>query len=156
MNFKQYLQELNSIESGQAVEAHEPSGEASSSVVNPAVLTQINIFLDVGFREKTLSAEGGIDKIRKAMHRFGFDIPALYNPDPEGDEVIFEIHQFGTPFGPTPTSTDTGLPASNTYLYILYYLTDDGYYDFFARVTDEVGLEELIDEADEGEDEEEN
>lgn len=144
MNFKSYLTELNNIESGQAIEAHEPSGEASSSVVNPAVVSQINAFLDVQFREKVLTAEDGISRIRKSLHRFGFDMPSLYEADTEGDEVVFDLHQFGIPVGPTPTSVDVGLPETTTYLYVLYYLTDEGYYDFYAKVTDEAGLNELL------------
>lgn len=153
MNFLDFLTELNNIENSQAAEAHEPTGEASSSVVNPAVLTQVNMFLNVQFRDKVLTAEDGIARIRKSLHRFGFDMPALYEADPEGDEVVFDIHQFGIPVGPTPTNTDVGLPEATTYLYVLYYLTDEGYYDFYAQVTDEAGLNELI-ETDEEIDEE--
>lgn len=146
MNFLDYLTELHNIEVGQAIDAHETTGDASSSVVNPAVLSQINIFLDVEFRDKTLSAESGIAKIRKVMHRFGFDLPALYAADPEGDEVVFDIQQFGTPTGPTPTDADKD--ENETHLYVLYYLTDDGYYDFYARVVDGEGLEELLSDVD--------
>lgn len=155
MNFKSYLTELNNIEVGQAIEAHEPSGEASSSVVNPVVLAQVNQFLDIQFREKVLTAEDGISRIRKSLHRFGFDLPALYEADTDGDEVVFDIHQFGIPTGPTPTNTNVDHVDTNTYLYVIYYLTDDGYYDFLARVTDEAGLNELL-ETDEEEDEEED
>jgi len=151
MNFLDYLTELHNIEVGQAIKAHETTGDSSSSVANPAVLAQINIFLDVEFREKTLTAESGIAKIRKVMHRFGFDLPALYDADPEGDEIVFDIQQFGTPTGPTPSGVEE--VKSDTQLYILYYITDDGYYDFFARVTNDSGLEELMSKAVEGEDE---
>lgn len=154
MNFNEFLTELYDIETGQAIEAHEPTGESSSSVDNPIQLSQINLFLNVQFREKVLSAEDGISRIRKSLHRFGFDMPALYEADTDGDEVIFEINQFGKPFGPTPTNADIDLPQSNTYLYVLYYLTDDGYYDFFARVTDEAGLNELLNTS--GEEDEES
>lgn len=153
MNFQTFLTELHNIETGQAIEAHEPTDESSSSVVNPIVMSQINQFLDVQFRDRVLTANDGISRIRKSLHRFGFDLPALYDADTEGDEVVFDLQQFGTPTGPTPTDTE-GLPtASNTYLYVIYYLTDDGYYDFLARVTDEAGLNELLN-AGEEEDEE--
>lgn len=154
MNFRNFLTELYNIENGQAIEAHEPTGEASSSVGNSIQLSQVNIFIDVQFRDRILTAEDGIARIRKSLHRFGFDMPALYEADTEGDEVIFELHQFGIPVGPTPTNADVGLPESNTYLYVLYYLTDDGYYDFFARVTDEAGLNELLNTS--GEEDEES
>lgn len=139
MNFKSYLTELHNIEFGQAIKAHEPTEKASSSVANPEVLSQINIFLDVQFRDKTLSAESGIAKIRKAMHRYGFDVPALYAADPDGDEVYFSLHQFNA-------NEDEEAYA---YLYVLYYLTDEGYYDFFVRVVDESGLDDLLELDDE-------
>lgn len=156
MNFKSFLTELNNIEAGQAIEAHEPSGEASSSVVNPATLIQVNQFLDIQFREKVLTAEDGISRIRKSLHRFGFDLPALYEADPEGDEVVFDLQQFGVPTGPTPTDTNVQPPNIDTYLYVIYYLTDDGYYDFLARVTDEEGLNELLSSDEEDEEDEED
>lgn len=144
MNFKSFLAELNNIESGQAFEAHEPTDKASSSVGNPIVMSQINQFLDVQFREKVLTAHDGISRIRKSLHRFGFDLPALYEIEPEGDEVVFDLHQFSVPTGPTPTNTDVDQTVTNTYLYVIYYLNDEGYYDFLARVTDEEGLNELL------------
>ena len=39
------------------------------------------------------------------------------------------------------------------YLYLIYYLTDDGRYEFYAELTDEEGLNEIM--SDEEEDEEE-
>lgn len=144
MNFKSFLAELNNIETGQAHEAHEPTDRASSSVGNPIVMSQINQFLDIQFRDKVLTAHDGISRIRKSLHRFGFDLPALYEVETEGDEVVFDLHQFGVPTGPTPTNTDVDQTETNTYLYVIYYLNDEGYYDFLARVTDEEGLNELL------------
>lgn len=144
MNFKSFLAELNNIETGQAHEAHEPTDRASSSVGNPIVMSQINQFLDIQFRDKVLTAHDGISRIRKSLHRFGFDLPALYEVETEGDEVVFDLHQFGVPTGPTPTNTDVEQTETNTYLYVIYYLNDEGYYDFLARVTDEEGLNELL------------
>jgi hypothetical protein len=39
------------------------------------------------------------------------------------------------------------------YLYLIYYLADDGRYDFYAELTDDEGLNEIM--SDEEEDEEE-
>jgi hypothetical protein len=35
------------------------------------------------------------------------------------------------------------------YLYLLYVLNDQGYYDFHAELTDEAGIEEIMSEEDE-------
>lgn len=142
MRFNQYLAELASVEDGQAIEAHEPTGEASSSVDNPRVRMEVNVLLANGLNDTFVSPEAGIQAIRKVLHRFGFDLPALYDADPEGDEVVIEIDQYGV--------------SSEEYqysIYILYYLTDEGSYEFFAELGDDNRMEELIsDEGDEEED----
>ena len=143
MNFKQYLQELDltNIEPGQAEEAHEPTGEASSKIDNPVVRMEMNFRLMNELYQPFLSPEGGIQVIRKVLHRFGFDLPALYDADPEGDEFVIDIDQFGQ-------------ENLSTNLYVLYYLTDEGHYEFYAEVGNDARMEELL--SDEEEDEEEN
>lgn len=140
MRFKQYLTELTNIENGQAIKAHEPTGEGSIAITNPKIRMEINYRLVNELYEPFLSPEAGIQKIRKVLHRFGFDMPALYDAEPEGDEIIFELDQFG-------------LEGLESNLYILYYLTDEGHYEFYAEVGDENRMEELT--SDEEIDEEE-
>lgn len=140
MRFKQFVEELTSIESGQAIEAHEPTGEGSSAIDNPKIRMEINYRLTNELYSPFLSPEGGIQAIRKVLHRFGFDLPALYDADPEGDELVIELNQFG--------QEDL---ASN--IYILYYLSDEGHYEFFAEVGDDERMNELMDEG--GEDNQE-
>jgi hypothetical protein len=140
MRFKQFVEELTSIESGQAIEAHEPTGEGSSAIDNPKIRMEINYRLTNELYSNFLSPEGGIQAIRKVLHRYGFDMPALYEADPEGDELVIELNQFG--------QEDL---SSN--LYILYYLTDEGHYEFFAEVGNDERMDELMDEG--GEDNEE-
>jgi hypothetical protein len=141
MKFKQFMEELTSIESGQAIEAHEPTGEGSSAIDNPKIRMEINYRLTNELYSSFLSPEGGIQAIRKVLHRFGFDMPALYDANPEGDEVAFEIEQFGQ-------------ENLTTNIYILYYLTDEGHYEFFAEVGDDARMDELLSDGEE-EDEEE-
>lgn len=140
MRFKQFVEELTSIESGQAIEAHEPTGEGSSAIDNPKIRMEINYRLTNELYSPFLSPEGGIQAIRKVLHRYGFDLPALYDADPEGDELVIELNQFG--------QKDL---ASN--IYILYYLSDEGHYEFFAEVGDDERMDELMDEG--GEDNQE-
>jgi hypothetical protein len=140
MRFKQFVEELTSIESGQAIEAHEPTGEGSSAIDNPKIRMEINYRLTNELYSPFLSPEGGIQAIRKVLHRYGFDLPALYDADPEGDELVIELNQFG--------QEDL---ASN--IYILYYLSDEGHYEFFAEVGDDERMDELMDEG--GEDNQE-
>jgi hypothetical protein len=138
MRFKEYLQELDlsGVEDAQAEKAHEPTGEASSQITNPKIRMEINYRLTNELYGPFLSPEGGIQSIRKVLHRYGFDMPALYDADPEGDEIAFEIEQFGQ-------------DNLATNIYILYYLTDEGHYEFFAEVGDDARMDELMAEGEE-------
>jgi hypothetical protein len=138
MRFKEYLQELDlsGVEDTQAEKAHEPTGEGSSQITNPRIRMEINYRLTNELYGPFLSPEGGIQSIRKVLHRYGFDMPALYDADPEGDEIAFEIEQFGQ-------------DNLATNIYILYYLTDEGHYEFFAEVGDDARMDELMTEGEE-------
>ena len=140
MRFKQFVEELTGIDASQAQDAHEPTGEGKTSVDNPKIRMEVNYRLVNELYSPFLSPEGGIQAIRKVLHRFGFDMPALYDADPEGDEIIFELDQYG-------------IGEYETNLYILYYLTDEGHYEFYAEIGDDERMEELM--SDEGIDEEE-
>jgi len=157
MQFKQFLKELANIETGQAIEAHEPTEESSSSVLNPAVFAEVNHRFIVELNDLILSPEQGIQKIRKVLHRYAMDMPALYDADPMADEVVFELYQFGVAQGvDTQGVVVTGKSVVNTkpdaYLYFIYYLDDNGRYEFHAEMVDEDGLEEIL--SDEEDDEE--
>jgi hypothetical protein len=167
MRFKQYLTELTNIETGQAIQAHEPTGEGSIAITNPKIRMEINYRLVNELYEPFLSPEAGIQKIRKVLHRHGLDLPALYDANPEGDEIVIEVDQFGDPLGDnvfsvtnwdayntTPDDDDEDGKKDIQYsVYVLYYLTDEGHYEFYAEVGDENRMEELT--SDEEIDEEE-
>ena len=151
MNFKQYLAEFHNIEAGQAFEKHETPTDGSISISNPRVRAEINYRLDGELDDIFLSPESGIQRIRKVLHRFSLDMPALYDADAEGDEIVIRLDQFGRVIDFTyliPNKVEEIF-----YLYLIYYLTDDGRYDFYAELTDDEGLNEIM--SDEEEDEEE-
>lgn len=131
MNFKRYLAELNDIELGQAFEKHETPIEGSIFISNSKIRAEINFALDLELDEIFNSPESGIQKVRNVLGRFNIDFPALYGADSDGDEVVFDIGEY--------------------YLYLIYSLTDDGHYEFYAEVTDEEGLEEILSDEDEEE-----
>jgi hypothetical protein len=151
MNFKQYLAEFHNIESGQAFEKHETPTDGSISISNPRVRAEINYRLDGELDDIFLSPESGIQRVRKVLHRFSLDMPALYDADAEGDEIVIRLDQFGRVID--FTNLIPNKVEEIFYLYLIYYLTDDGRYDFYAELTDEEGLNEIM--SDEEEDEEE-
>ena len=151
MNFKQYLAELNNIEPGQAFEKHETPTDGSISISNPKIRAEINYRLEGELDDIFLSPESGIQKVRKVLHRFSLDMPALYDADVEGDEIVIQLDQFGKVIDFThliPNKVEEVF-----YLYLIYYLTDDGRYEFHAEIADENDLNEIL--SDEEEDEEE-
>jgi hypothetical protein len=133
MNFKQYLAELNT-EMGQLIKATD-----SVNITDPEIRDKINQDLNHELTDLILSPESGVQKIRKVLMSFGLDMPALYGAEPEGDELVLDIESI---------SGD-----EQFYLYLIYYLADDGRYDFYAELTDDEGLTEIM--SDEEEDEEE-
>ena len=133
MNFKQYLAELNT-EMGQTIKVTD-----SISITDPQVREKINQNLNHELTDLILSPESGIQKIRKVLMSFGLDMPALYDAETEGDELILDIESLNG--------------DGEFYLYLIYYLADDGRYDFYAELTDDEGLTEIM--SDEEEDEEE-
>ena len=133
MNFKQYLAELNT-EMGQTIKATD-----SISITDPQVREKINQNLNHELTDLILSPESGIQKIRKVLMSFGLDMPALYDAETEGDELVLDIESLNG--------------DGEFYLYLIYYLADDGRYDFYAELTDDEGLNEIM--SDEEEDEEE-
>lgn len=100
-----------------------------SAIQDVAIEEAVNAQLDKELQDVILSPQIGFLKIRKVLRMFNFDIPTSYSVEQEGDEVVLDL-----------------LGDTDSLLYVLYYQTDDGNYDFYARVDDEEGIEEIISE----------
>jgi hypothetical protein len=111
----------------QVIPAQEPSD-------NLILKSEINSQLVIELGNSITSPNLGVQKIRKVLFRYGIDLPAIYDILEEGDEFAIEL--------------DGGL-----FLYVLYYLTDEGDYDFYAEVTDWNGVDELMSDEEEQEEE---
>jgi hypothetical protein len=110
--------------------------EVSLMARDVAVEEEINRQLEMGLKDVILSPQIGLYKIRKMLNRFGYDLPTSYVPDQDGDEVVLDMH------------------GSDSLLYVLYYQTDDGNYDFYALIDDDEGIEEILSKDEELEKEE--
>jgi len=124
MSFKQYLAEQETAR--QVIQVPD-----SVSISDPQVRDTINQHLNHELTDLILSPQSGIQKIRRVLQLSGLDMPAIYEVETEGDELVFEVGQY--------------------FLYLIYYLADDGRYDFYAELTDEAGLTEILSEEDEEE-----
>jgi len=98
-----------------------------SIVHDVAIEEAVNAQLDKELNDIILSPQIGFLKIRKVLRMFNLDIPTSYAVEQEGDEVVLDL-----------------LGDTDSLLYVLYYQTDDGNYDFYACVDDEEGIEEII------------
>ena len=98
-----------------------------SIVHDVAIEEAVNAQLDRELNDVILSPQIGFLKIRKVLRMFNLDIPTSYAVEQEGDEVVLDL-----------------LGDTDSLLYVLYYQTDDGNYDFYACVDDEEGIEEII------------
>jgi hypothetical protein len=98
-----------------------------SVIHDVAIEEAVNAQLDRELNDVILSPQIGFLKIRKVLRMFNLDIPTSYAVEQEGDEVVLDL-----------------LGDTDSLLYVLYYQTDDGNYDFYACVDDEEGIEEII------------
>jgi hypothetical protein len=103
---------------------------------------EINHALYAHLHDVILSPESGVQKIRRVLAHFGMSVPALYDLDPDGDEIVIDVD-------------NTSEEVTDNRLYVIYYLTDDKVYDFYAELTDEQGIDDIMsDDEDEDEDDE--
>lgn len=151
--FTEFLTETYDINHGQAMAAHDSDAHSSgsSSISNNRIRSEINRKLDAILdkdnksvpNNNILSPEIGFERIRKILSTHAIDLPAVLNLDGEEGEEVFQVNQFGTPYGPLP-SGEYGEMQSPYYLYVYYFLNDEGYYEFFAQIVDENELEDFL------------
>jgi hypothetical protein len=100
---------------------------------------------------------GGWMKIRKVLSMYNIFLPnVIFQDEEEGEEVI-AIQQFGDKFGADLSGVVTSPHEPDDaefYLYYSYGIGDSGFYEAFAVVTDEDGLNDLMSDDTEIDDEE--
>ena len=98
---------------------------------DPQVRAEINRALDAEIDNTIMmTPESGVQRMRKVLSRYSIDFPAFEDLDTDGDESIYELD-------------------ANVYLYFIYYLTDDGNYEFHAEITNDEGIEEILSDVEE-------
>lgn len=140
MNFKEYLQELHNIDVAQARTAHEPTNRSDVSIDNPIVKSSINSVLQSELSgSPIMNPHEGLQRVRKILHMYGFDLPALYFADHHGDEIDFELYQYGR---------ESSEP--DAFLYLIYVTDEFGTYDFYAEIVDNEELNAIYEAGDHG------
>ena len=127
MQFKQFITEDYSETTGiDPVDSH---------ILDSAIVEKLNLMLNVALEDPVYTPETGVTLVRKILMVENLDFHPIYDLSSEGEEIVEAIDN------------------TNKYVYILYYPTDDGYYDFYAEVTDEEGAEEMLNSGAESESE---
>jgi len=99
------------------------------------VFDSLNQELQTKLSDIFSSPEGGFQTIRNIMASYDANLPMIDNLDSEGDEMAIDIE---TPDGPF-------------ILYVIYSLTDNDDYEFYAEIIDDDDLEEILSDEDEEE-----
>lgn len=103
---------------------------ASIGAVDSDIIKSVNDALNAALENTFFSPENGIQMIRRVLAEYDLNMPALYGADPEGDETAIEIQ-------------------SGLFLYLLYSNDENNQYEFYAELTDDKGLDELLSDEDE-------
>lgn len=103
----------------------EDLGLLPEEVVDPSVIPEINDILYTELEKTFLTVQAGIEVIRNILMSYGIEVSEQFDMDPDGEELVIDI------------STDL-------VLYTIYSLNDEGFYEFFAELTDEEGLKNYL------------
>lgn len=90
---------------------------------------KINDEINTNLEENVLTSQAAMQRVRNVLERYGVDLPIVFDMDEDGDEYAFKVEDH--------------------YLYFIYAKTDNGFYECYSEIVDEVRLQELLE--DEGE-----
>jgi hypothetical protein len=87
---------------------------------------EINDEINTSLEENVLTPQSAMQRVRNVLGKHGVDLPIVFDMDEDGDEYAFKVE--------------------NHYLYFIYAKTDNGFYECYAEITDEAGLQSLMEE----------
>ena len=118
---------------------------------------EINRLIASELSRSWMNPYGGWKKIERVLEMYSIELPRIiFHDEDEGEEVV-AIQQFGDKWGATLDGQVTSPSGSDDAEYFLYYsygIAEHGFYDCYAVVTDEEGLDDLISDDTEIDDEE--
>ena len=103
-------------------------GEGVDDSASDSTHDEINAKLNDVSNDLSLTPQNGLQRIRNVLLDFGFDIDLIFDMNSEGDEYAYKI--------------------GDIYLYIIYAPNEEGYYEFYSEVTDEDGINEILNDGD--------
>lgn len=101
---------------------------------------EVNAALESELSDLVLTPQSGIQRIRKVLFRFRFDMPMILDLDQDGNELSYTL-----------TTLDNEVTAYS--IYIIYGKDEEGYYEFYSEMVDNERLEAILSDEEDTEDE---
>lgn len=114
----------------------ETAGEMPA--VDSSIIMNINRALEDSLSDNVLTPQTGFQRVRKTLFRYRLDMPAVFELNPDDDEMVLQIHDLEM--------------KSSTNLYVIYSRNEDGYFEFYAEVGDSERMQKLLSDEEEIED----
>lgn len=108
---------------------------------------EINRNLSAELSSHFTNPYGGWMKIRKVLEMYSITLPKVIFHDAEEGEEVVAVSQFGGSWGADLSGSVTSphtIQDEEYYLYYSYGIAHGGFYEAFAVITDEEGLNDLI------------
>ena len=108
---------------------------------------EINRNISAELSRQFMNPYGGWAMIRKVLMQYNVYLPKIILQDKEEGEEIVVIDQFGDKWGADTTGNITSpndADAPSYYLYYHYEISDEGFYKCQGKITDEDGINEII------------
>lgn len=105
---------------------------------------EINRNLAAVLSSNFINPYGGWTAIGKVLIKYGISLPKVIFHDAEESEEVVALSQFGEKLGASLSGEITMQPEESEYfLYYSYVIGTSGFYETYAIVTDESGLDKL-------------
>ena len=98
------------------------------------VIGQINGRFDSEFLQPIQSPETGLESVINILNEYSITAFAPDDLDTEDDEFVIEL-------------------SNDLHLYVIYVQNEDGLYDFYAEIVDDEGLDKILEDEEEPEEE---
>ena len=87
---------------------------------------KLNDEINISLEGNVITPQTAMQRVRNVLEKHDVDLPIVFDMDEDGDEYAFKVEDH--------------------YLYFIYAKTDKGFYECYAEITDESGLQKLLEE----------
>jgi len=87
---------------------------------------KINEEININIDENLITPQTAMQRVRNVLENYDVDLPIVFDMNEDGDEYAFKV--------------------DDHYLYFIYAKNEMGFYECYSEITDEAGLQELLEE----------